>query len=172
MLHRSTSREDRDDIENKRHGRRISVPMSLRPDFEVDLTLAEQRGRQCLEGTNKLRLERSLPPLVWDHEVFAIAQRHAQDMANGIAPFSHDKVVDRLVEAGVRSKHAGGAENLALVNRVDAAVERWAFSEMHAANILGNYGLCAVGVAETTGGWLYMTQILIRPRAVVQEVTV
>merc|ERR1711871_1803719 len=47
-------------------------------------------SRQALDGTNRYRASKGLPPCRWNVEIARIAAEHAASMASGRATFSHD----------------------------------------------------------------------------------
>eukprot|EP00913_Durusdinium_trenchii_P004761 g4421.t1 len=73
-------------------------------------------ARQALDGTNRYRASKGLPPLRWNDGIARIARDHAEQMASGAAPFSHDGVDQRFRAYPVA--HQSAAENLALNNGI------------------------------------------------------
>merc|ERR1719229_1500962 len=69
-------------------------------------------SRQALDGTNKYRASKGLPPCRWNAGIARIAAEHAAQMASGAAPFNHDGFNARASAFPVA--HRGAAENLAL----------------------------------------------------------
>lgn len=93
-----------------------------------------------------------------------IAEEHAKQMARGEMPFSHldfDKRVARYPMV-----HMGAGENLAYngghADAAARAVQQWIDSPGHRRNLLGQWTLCGVGVAQTAGGQFYFTQLFAR----------
>eukprot|EP00929_Paragymnodinium_shiwhaense_P018391 TRINITY_DN12893_c0_g1_i1.p1 TRINITY_DN12893_c0_g1~~TRINITY_DN12893_c0_g1_i1.p1 ORF type:complete len:976 (+),score=207.52 TRINITY_DN12893_c0_g1_i1:84-2930(+) len=121
-------------------------------------------GRVCVDRTNAFRAQNRLPPLKWSQEICDIAEEHARQMARGEMPFSHldfDKRVARYP-----MPHLGAGENLAYngghVDVAAMAVQQWIDSPGHRRNLLGEWTLCGVGVAQTAGGMFYFTQLFAR----------
>lgn len=70
-------------------------------------------GRKILMLTNRFRKNQGLPELKWDQNLFKIAQKHARQMANGTAPYSHANKEKRSAEYNsLTRKNAVMAENL------------------------------------------------------------
>lgn len=118
-------------------------------------------ARQALDGTNRYRASKGLPPLKWHDGIARIAAQHAQQMASGAAPFSHDGF-DRRV-AAFPVAHSASGENLALNSGVasvaDAAVDGWIKSPGHERNLVGRFSLCGIGAARSPDGTFYLTQL-------------
>eukprot|EP00927_Polykrikos_kofoidii_P038977 TRINITY_DN33419_c0_g1_i1.p1 TRINITY_DN33419_c0_g1~~TRINITY_DN33419_c0_g1_i1.p1 ORF type:complete len:922 (-),score=110.19 TRINITY_DN33419_c0_g1_i1:118-2883(-) len=124
-------------------------------------------GRVCVDRTNAFRAENRLPPLKWNQGIADIAEEHARQMARGEMPFSHldfDKRVARYP-----FPHAGAGENLAYngghADVAVTAVKGWIDSPGHRKNLLGTWNLCGVGVAQSSGGMFYFTQLFARTSA-------
>eukprot|EP00933_Yihiella_yeosuensis_P071383 TRINITY_DN7958_c3_g1_i1.p1 TRINITY_DN7958_c3_g1~~TRINITY_DN7958_c3_g1_i1.p1 ORF type:complete len:574 (+),score=90.77 TRINITY_DN7958_c3_g1_i1:98-1819(+) len=121
----------------------------------------ELLGRQALDGTNRYRASKGLAPLRWNDGIARIAREHAEQMASGKAPFSHDGFDKRVNAFPVY--HRGAGENLALnkgmANVSAAAVEGWIKSPGHEKNLRGNWTLCGIGAARASDGTFYLTQL-------------
>lgn len=118
-------------------------------------------ARQALDGTNRYRASKGLPPLRWNDGIARIAREHAEQMASGAAPFSHDGVDQRFRAYPVAYQSA--AENLALNNGIadvaGAAVKGWINSPGHERNLSGRFNLCGIGAARASNGTFYLTQL-------------
>jgi len=118
-------------------------------------------ARQALDGTNRYRASKGLPPLRWHDGIARIAREHAEQMASGAAPFSHDGVDQRFRAYPVSYQSA--AENLALNNGIadvaGAAVNGWINSPGHERNLSGHFILCSIGAARASNGTFYLTQL-------------
>ncbi|CAK9039587.1 Uncharacterized membrane protein YlbC [Durusdinium trenchii] len=118
-------------------------------------------ARQALDGTNRYRASKGLPPLRWNDGIARIARDHAEQMASGAAPFSHDGVDQRFRAYPVA--HQSAAENLALNNGIadvaGAAVNGWINSPGHERNLSGRFNLCGIGAARASNGTFYLTQL-------------
>merc|ERR1712100_448031 len=90
-------------------------------------------SRQALDGTNRYRASKGLPPCRWSVEIARIAAEHAASMASGAATFSHDGFDQRVARFPVAQRGAG--ENLALskgcYNVAQTAVDGWIKSPGH-----------------------------------------
>ena len=126
---------------------------------------AEYIGRLAVDLTNKYRVEQKKLPLQWDQSIYEVSSLHAQGMASGAEPFSHNNF-DRRVDL-IRLKTGlvySAAENIAMnsgTERVaEVAVEGWIASPGHQANLVGQFTRCAVGVACYRGQYFF-SQMLI-----------
>merc|ERR1712232_1297117 len=124
-------------------------------------------GRVCVDRTNAFRAQNKLPPLRWSQEICDIAEEHAKQMACGEMPFSHldfDKRVAKYpfphMSAGENLAYNGGHADVAAM-----AVRQWIDSPGHRKNLLGEWNLCGVGVAQAAGGMFYFTQLFARTAA-------
>lgn len=118
-------------------------------------------AKQAVDGTNKYRASKELSPVRWHDGIAKIAQRHAQQMASGAMPFSHDGFDERVRAFPV--VHRSAAENLALNSGVadvaKVAVDGWIKSPGHEKNLRGAFNLCGIGVARSANGTFYLTQL-------------
>ncbi|CAE7624683.1 ylbC [Symbiodinium microadriaticum] len=118
-------------------------------------------ARQALDGTNQYRASKGLVPLQWHDGIARIARQHAEQMASGAMPFSHDGVEERF--RAYPMAHRAAAENLALNNGVaevaKVAVDGWIKSPGHERNLRGTFNLCGLGVARASNGTFYLTQL-------------
>jgi len=118
-------------------------------------------GRQAIDGTNRYRASKGLSPLRWHDGIAKIARQHAEQMALGAMPFSHDGFDERVRAFPV--VHRGAGENLALNKGVTdvaaVAVEGWIKSPGHEKNLRGAFNLCGIGAARSPDGTFYLTQL-------------
>jgi len=118
-------------------------------------------ARQALDGTNRYRASKGLAPCRWHDGIAKIAAEHAAQMASGAAPFNHDGFDARVRAFPVAHRSAG--ENLALnsgvANVAEAAVDGWIKSPGHEKNLRGSFNLCGIGVARSSNGTFYLTQL-------------
>lgn len=131
-------------------------------------------ARAVVDRTNAFRAEHGKAPLAWNDRAASIAKAHAEAMADGRAPFSHDGSQGRFAAL---PPHVSAGENLfqlagPTVSPAAKAVEGWKESPGHRKNLLGGFTSVGVGVAQRPGGRVYMTQILYRaaPRVQIQGV--
>eukprot|EP00397_Hematodinium_sp_SG-2012_P037314 GEMP01040421.1.p1 GENE.GEMP01040421.1~~GEMP01040421.1.p1 ORF type:complete len:512 (+),score=139.02 GEMP01040421.1:113-1648(+) len=120
-------------------------------------------GRVCLDRTNIFRGEHGMVPLKWNEPMYEIAREHAQQMADGVMPFSHEGFSRRADRFPFY--HMSAAENIAwnagVASPADVAVTGWINSPGHRKNLLSNSNLCAIGV-HIAGGRVYFTQLCAR----------
>jgi len=116
---------------------------------------------------NQHRQTRGLAPLTYNESVASIARQHSVNMAAGTTSFGHDGFDQRENEIAQQTTVTAAAENVAFNKGFDAnpaqkAVEDWLNSSGHRANIEGSYGVTGVGVARTSDGTYYFTQIFVQ----------
>ena len=124
--------------------------------------------RQAFNMINAERAKYRLPPLAWDGQLCRVARGHSENMGRRNF-FDHEapdgsNLLNRIDASGVAWRSLGEniAYNQGQVDPVRAAVEQWLQSPKHRANILrGNFTHTAVGVARTTDGRVYLTQVFI-----------
>ncbi len=126
--------------------------------------------RQMVEAINTERRARGLPPYQLDQQLRAVAQAHAQDLAQR-GYMSHVTLegktyLDRLQEAGLNPQWYG--ENIQLsVRTADEAVRdglaRWMDDPPHRDNVLHpRHTHIGLGVAQTSEGWYVFIMDLIK----------
>ncbi|CAD7949910.1 unnamed protein product [Amoebophrya sp. A120] len=121
-------------------------------------------GRKALDYTNRFRGENGLPPLKWNEAMAQIAKKHAEQMAKGEMPFSHDGFNERVRQFPFHSYSS--AENLAYnqghADTAGVAVNGWIHSPGHCKNLLSLTNLCGIGVAGRADGTFYFTQLFAK----------
>jgi len=121
-------------------------------------------GRKAVDNTNVFRAQQKMPPLRWHQPIADIAAEHARQMARGEMPFSHQGFDDRVRRYPI--PHMSAAENLAYNSGVSdsagVAVDGWIKSPGHRKNLLGQFDLCGVGVAQSSTGQFFFTQLFCR----------
>ena len=117
------------------------------------------------ERVNRHRADRRLPLLEYDARVAEIARRHSEAMAAGRLPLGHDGFEARSAAVSAIHPVRAMAENVAYDsrNRVgEQVVAGWIASPGHRRNIQGEaYDLTGVGVARSSDGIYYFTQLFI-----------
>ncbi len=125
---------------------------------------AQVTDREILVLVNKHRTDMGLKPLTLNGFITKEAEQHSRNMATKSVPFSHDGFKDR--SRRLRGKIANAnetAENVAYGSPTAArVVDNWLHSEGHRKNIEGNYNLTGIGVARSSDGTLYYTQIFVK----------
>lgn len=116
-----------------------------------------------LEKVNDYRARHGLKSLMM-HEVLTTQARiHSQNMAKGKVRFGHDGFRQRAAEVRVWLSVMEIAENLAVnrgyVDPVAVAFESLMASPGHRKNIVGDFDLTGIGVAKSSDGTLFFTQM-------------
>ena len=129
---------------------------------------ASSLERQAFNAINSERAKKGLSPLVWDGALCRVARRHSESMGR-YNFFDHQgpdgtNLLDRVSESGIDWKSLG--ENIAYNQGHDdptgIAIDQWMHSPKHRANILrGNFTHSAIGIARTSDGRVYLTQVFI-----------
>ena len=132
-------------------------------------SVAANLERKVFNVLNAVRQDQGLQKLEWNDDVAAVARMHSQNMANEKF-FSHrgsdgSMVDDRADRVGLGTWRTIG-ENIAYMRGYDdpaaLAVEKWMESTAHRKNLLGpNWKESAVGVAITSDGTYYLTQVFL-----------
>ena len=116
---------------------------------------------------NQHRAQVKLSPLSLRSEISGVARVHSQNMANGTVEFGHDGFQERATQIYKMIAFQKTAENVAMNNTpypCRAAIQGWLRSRGHKQNIEGGYNLTGIGVAQSTGGGYYFTQIFLISR--------
>ncbi|AVH66682.1 conserved protein of unknown function YkwD [Nostoc sp. 'Peltigera membranacea cyanobiont' N6] len=113
---------------------------------------------------NNYRTSQGLPALTRNAAIDNQARIHSQDMANGKVPFGHTGFSERVQAIGISYTAAGEnvAYNQGYSDPATIAVQGWLKSPGHLANIKGNYDKTGIGLAATSTGKVYFTQIFLR----------
>jgi len=121
-------------------------------------------GRKALDDTNTFRAQEQMPPMRWSQALSDIAAEHARQMARGEMPFSHQGFDDRTRRYPFA--YFSAAENLAynggVADAAGCAVDGWIKSPGHRKNLVGAFDLCGIGVAQSSSGQFYFTQLFAR----------
>jgi len=129
---------------------------------------ANSLERQAFDLINAARAKNRLPPLAWDGDLCRVARAHSENMGRRNF-FDHEapdgsSLLDRVNASGIvwRSLGENIAYNQGQVDPVRVAVEQWMKLPKHLGNIMrGKYTHTAVGIARTTDGRVYLTQIFM-----------
>jgi uncharacterized protein YkwD len=116
---------------------------------------------------NAFREERGLQPIGYSEHVAEIARQHSHRMATGSRTFGHDGFRARSEALRLQFPIRSIAENVAHDSKINPAasvVEGWIGSPAHRSNIEGNFSATGVGVARSSGGRFYFTQIFVAAR--------
>lgn len=116
---------------------------------------------------NEFRREHGLKPLTLDPIISAEAREHSAEMARSGKTISHRGFNQRLEDIRKKIPYRAAAENVAAaVGYEDPArtvVEGWKKSPEHRKNMLGDFSLTGIGVAQGKDGTYFFTQIFIKP---------
>jgi uncharacterized protein YkwD len=121
-------------------------------------------SREILYYVNEFRRSKGLPALQANSFISSVALGHSRDMLTGKSPFGHDgfrQRIDRI--SGKLGKLHVAAENVASGPMgAREVVDGWLHSPGHRRNIMGDFRLTGIGVAEKANGMIYFTQIFVR----------
>jgi len=114
---------------------------------------------------NVYRGEQGLPSLELDPVIGESARGHSEDMLADAVAFGHDGFDQRVEWIGERVAYVSAGENVAWNQGYDdpvgVAVQGWIDSPPHHENMVGDYDLTGIGVAEGSDGRIYFTQIFV-----------
>lgn len=120
--------------------------------------------RSVFEQINQYRLEQGLSALVLNADISQQARQHSQTMASR-RTLSHDGFDQRIAAIEQWIPYRSAAENVAYNQGYAApdrqAVDNWLDSPGHLKNIVGEFNLTGIGVAQNQQGEYYLTQIFI-----------
>lgn len=123
--------------------------------------------RRAFDLINVYRVSKGLSAMNWNGEIAAAAREHSAEMANGSVEFGHARFTERAQALQQRVSFHGIAENVAYNDYPDPAqtsVDGWIESDGHRANIENRaYSESGVGVARSSDGAYYFTQLFIAP---------
>lgn len=125
------------------------------------LSELEQEVHQLV---NQYRISQNLPPLTIHEMITYYARMHSQAMASRRVAFGHHGFDKRVEMISRFLRKTAAAENVGYNNRTysDCAqytVQSWIESNRHRKNIEGDYALTGIGVAASSSGFYYFTQI-------------
>lgn len=139
-------------------GQKLSIP---------SMSDVKTQESEVIRLVNVERAKKGLPALKANWELSRVARTKSQDMINKNY-FSHTSPTYgspfRMMETfGIKFSSAG--ENIAYGQRTPAAVmTAWMNSPGHRSNILStSFSQIGVGLAKSSNGTLYWTQMFIRP---------
>ncbi len=119
---------------------------------------------EILHYINEYRQHHGLSRLTMNDDMVREARQHSMDMATHKMSFGHQYFEQRIARLHTHVKNSGaGSENVAY-NYKDArtVVQQWLLSPGHKRNIVGNYNMTGIGVAQDQQGRFYYTQIFLR----------
>jgi uncharacterized protein YkwD len=119
------------------------------------------------QEVNEFRRSHNLKPLMLNTIISSQAQQHSVEMARSGDTISHRGFGERLKEIRKKISYRAGAENVATnggyKNPAQEAVEGWKNSPEHRKNMLGDYSLTGIGVAQNGRGEYFFTQVFLKP---------
>ena len=115
---------------------------------------------------NLYRDENGIDPLALSEEMSGICREHSQNMADGAVAFGHggfDERFDVLTESFLLQEVA---ENVAMAYHVGHPISEimddWLNSDGHRENIEGDYDYTGIGIAKSSDGFVFFTQMFLR----------
>ena len=119
------------------------------------------------QQVNEFRQAQGRQPLRLNPVISAQARQHSAQMARKGSAISHAGFEDRLKKIGEKLPYRAGAENVAASigyeNPARTAVEGWKTSPGHRKNMLGDFTLTGIGIAQSEQGKYFITQIFLKP---------
>lgn len=138
------------------------VPRSLKRAASFSIAALE---RSVLQKINQFRQQKGLSSLSLNAAITRQARQHSKDMAS-CRILSHDGFEGRVRTISLKVSYRAAAENVAynqgFRDPVGQAVNGWLKSSGHFQNIVGNYNMTGIGIAQNAQGSLYFTQIFIK----------
>ena len=126
----------------------------------------EELVMEVHQQINQYRQSLNLAPLSLKDRISRQAEIHSQNMAQQEVKFSHQGFESRLEALKDDISYRSAAENVAYNqgygNPAERAVTGWIKSEGHQQNIVGDYNLTGIGIAQNQRGEYYFTQIFIK----------
>jgi uncharacterized protein YkwD len=119
------------------------------------------------QQVNDFRRAQGLQPLRLEPIISAQARQHSLEMARKGSAISHQGFEDRLKRIGEKLPLRAGAENVAsstgYENPARTVVEGWKTSPGHRKNMLGDFALTGIGIAQREQRSYFITQIFLKP---------
>lgn len=120
--------------------------------------------QSAFNKVNEYRASKGLAALTWSANIANISREHSVNMA-AISVLSHDGFNTRaatLQASGAISVGENVAVNSGFSDPAATAVTGWINSPGHEANMVGNYTKTGMGVAISSNGSYYFTQMFTR----------
>lgn len=139
-----------------------TFPRSIKRAASTALATLE---RSVFQNINQYRQQQGLSSMRLNSAITQQARQHSQSMANHRA-LSHDGFSSRVLTIRNSIPLRASAENVAFnqgfSNPTAQIVNGWLKSPGHFQNIMGDYNLTGVGVAQNNQGEFYFTQVFIK----------
>jgi uncharacterized protein YkwD len=118
------------------------------------------------QQVNDFRRAHGLQPLRFEQIISAQAIQHSLEMVSRGSAVSHAGFEERLKKIGEQLPYRAGAENVAASigyeNPARTAVDGWKTSPGHRKNMLGDFTLTGIGIAQSEQGSYFITQIFLK----------
>ncbi|HEX6174668.1 MAG TPA: CAP domain-containing protein [Candidatus Binatia bacterium] len=118
------------------------------------------------QQVNDFRRAQGRQPLRLNPIISAQARQHSAQMARKGSAVTHVGFEDRLKRIGEQLPYRAGAENVAASigyeNPARTAVVGWKTSPGHRKNMLGDFTLTGIGIAQSGQGSYFITQIFLK----------
>ena len=133
----------------------------------ADTSELKEIERAIHEQVNQYRQSQNLPALTLNSTISEQSRIHSQNMVES-KNLSHEGFKGRVEAIAQSISYKSAAENVATNLGYDdpatRAVEGWIDSPGHQENMVGDFDLTGVGVAVTSGGQYYFTQMFVKSR--------
>ncbi|MBC7880024.1 MAG: CAP domain-containing protein [Anaerolineae bacterium] len=138
---------------------------AIAQEFDKSALLAMEQALYL--RVNEYRTAHHLPQLTWDLRISAVARQHSKSMAEGRAPFGHERFSQRLklIALPYRAASENVAANSGYEQPDIQAMADWLSSPSHRQNLEGRYSRTGVGIACTADEECFFTQIFIQENA-------
>ena len=131
-----------------------------------DTTTSEpytQMERDINSLVNQHRISIGKSALTMNLVIYSQAKEHSTNMATGKVPYSHDGSGARFDYIIANFGGTAYGENVAMgYTTAQAVVDGWLNSTLHKQNIEYDFNYTAIGVATSSNGTIYFTQIFIK----------
>ncbi|MCX6597278.1 MAG: CAP domain-containing protein [Acidobacteria bacterium] len=121
------------------------------------------------ELVNEYRESAGFARLRLEEEISAIARERSRRMAAGLTPLGHNGFslraqAARLAIGPISRISENTARNRGYANPAQRAFDGWLISPTHRKNLDGDFLVTGVGMARSTQGEFFLTQIFVAPR--------
>lgn len=145
-----------------------SVVVASETKFEQNFKEVDQSAeyeKNIMVLVNEYRNQHGLLPLDLNEEISEIARNHSKNMSNGLSIWGHEGYDERtkMVFTLIRWEEIG--ENLARNSSKNPPLKAmlgWINSPLHEDNLVGEFTITGIGVAKSTTGEYFFTQIFVR----------
>jgi len=118
---------------------------------------------EILTAINVNRQSIGLKPLVHDSTLWSVANKHSEDMANGVVPFGHEGITQRSDQIMLALGNGQYAENVATgTGTAEEIVNSWLANTGFKINIEGNFTLTGISAVKIKNGTYYYTEIFYK----------